>query len=121
MNADRASSDLLSFTERGSGPPLLLVHGLMVTGAMVDSVIEHMATRQRGSRNTLGSFVQRDDLGLDPLCWPAALLVDVDTGAVGRSGASNEGWTGGSGSVGGVPLGVSDMSPTSGMVLLVLL
>jgi len=47
--------------------------------------------------------------------------VAVETGAVGRSGASAAGWTGGSGSVGGVPLGVSDMSRTSEMVLLVLL
>src|SRR5664279_3025751 len=47
--------------------------------------------------------------------------VAVETGAVGRSEASGAGVIGGSGSVGGVPLGVSDMSPTSGMVLLVLL
>jgi pimeloyl-ACP methyl ester carboxylesterase len=42
-----ASSELLYFTERGSGPPLLLVHGLMVTGAMFEPVIERLATRHR--------------------------------------------------------------------------
>ena len=40
-------SELLYFTERGSGPPLLLVHGLMVTGEMFEPVIEHFATRHR--------------------------------------------------------------------------
>jgi 3-oxoadipate enol-lactonase len=35
------------FAERGSGPPLLLVHGLMVTGEMFEPVIEHFATRHR--------------------------------------------------------------------------
>ncbi len=39
--------ELLYFSERGSGPPLLLVHGLMVTGEMFDPVIEHFATRHR--------------------------------------------------------------------------
>jgi pimeloyl-ACP methyl ester carboxylesterase len=42
-----ASSELLYFTERGSGPSLLLVHGLMVTGEMFEPVIEHLATRHR--------------------------------------------------------------------------
>ena len=39
--------ELLYFTERGSGPPLLLVHGLMITGEMFEPVIEHFATRYR--------------------------------------------------------------------------
>jgi len=47
MNSALASSALLYFTERGSGPPLLLVHGLMVTGEMFEPVIEHLATRHR--------------------------------------------------------------------------
>jgi pimeloyl-ACP methyl ester carboxylesterase len=47
MNSALASSELLYFTESGSGPPLLLVHGLMVTGEMFDPVIEHLATRHR--------------------------------------------------------------------------
>ena len=42
-----SSSELLYFTEHGSGPPLLLVHGLMVTGEMFKPVIEHLATRHR--------------------------------------------------------------------------
>ena len=47
MSSGVASSDLLYLTERGSGPPLLLVHGLMVTGQMFEPVIEHFATRHR--------------------------------------------------------------------------
>jgi 3-oxoadipate enol-lactonase len=38
---------MLYFTERGSGPPLLLVHGLMITGAMFDPVIEQLAAQHR--------------------------------------------------------------------------
>jgi 3-oxoadipate enol-lactonase len=45
MTSTLASSELLYFTERGSGPHLLLVHGLMVTGEMFDPVIEHFAAR----------------------------------------------------------------------------
>jgi pimeloyl-ACP methyl ester carboxylesterase len=44
---DFTSSDLLYFTERGSGPPLLLVHGLMVTGEMFEPIIGHLASRYR--------------------------------------------------------------------------
>lgn len=40
-------AELLYFTEHGSGPPLLLIHGLMVTGEMFQPVIEHLATRYR--------------------------------------------------------------------------
>jgi pimeloyl-ACP methyl ester carboxylesterase len=40
-------TDLPYFTEHGSGPPLLLVHGLMVTGEMFEPVIEHFASRHR--------------------------------------------------------------------------
>jgi 3-oxoadipate enol-lactonase len=47
MNSAVASSELLYYTERGSGPPLLLVHGLMVTGEMFEPVIEHLAARHR--------------------------------------------------------------------------
>lgn len=47
MNSYSPSSELLYFTERGSGPPLLLVHGLMVTGEMFEPVIEHFAARHR--------------------------------------------------------------------------
>jgi len=47
MSSGLATSDLLYLTERGSGSPLLLVHGLMVTGEMFEPVIEYFATRHR--------------------------------------------------------------------------
>lgn len=47
MTSNSASSELLHFTDHGSGPPLLLVHGLMVTGEMFEPVIEHFAARHR--------------------------------------------------------------------------
>lgn len=37
----------LSFTERGAGPPLLLVHGLMATGEMFEPVLAPLAARHR--------------------------------------------------------------------------
>lgn len=42
-----APSDHIQFTERGSGRPLLLVHGLMVTGEMFDPVVERLSARHR--------------------------------------------------------------------------
>jgi len=42
-----ASSEPLYFTDRGSGPPLLLVHGLMFTGEMFEPVIDPFAARHR--------------------------------------------------------------------------
>ena len=47
MNSTQNPSELLHFTERGSGPPLLLAHGLMVTGDMFDTVVDQFATRHR--------------------------------------------------------------------------
>jgi pimeloyl-ACP methyl ester carboxylesterase len=47
MTSALPSSQLLFFKERGSGPPLLLVHGLMVTGEMFGPVIERFASRHR--------------------------------------------------------------------------
>jgi pimeloyl-ACP methyl ester carboxylesterase len=47
VNSSAAGRDLLYFTERGSGPPLLLVHGLMITGEMFEPVIDHFAERHR--------------------------------------------------------------------------
>ncbi|HEY0778147.1 MAG TPA: alpha/beta fold hydrolase [Gemmatirosa sp.] len=41
------SDAVLHFVERGAGPPLLLVHGMMVTGAMFDPVVDHFAARHR--------------------------------------------------------------------------
>lgn len=40
-------STLLSFVERGSGPPLLLVHGVMISGAMFEPVLDHFAAGRR--------------------------------------------------------------------------
>ena len=37
----------LSFIERGAGPPLLLVHGLMISGEMFAPVLDHFAARHR--------------------------------------------------------------------------
>lgn len=47
MRSAKETSELLYFTERGSGRPLLLVHGLMMTGDMFEPVIGHFATRHR--------------------------------------------------------------------------
>lgn len=41
------SGALPYFTERGSGPPLVLVHGVMVTGEMFEPVLEQLAARHR--------------------------------------------------------------------------
>ena len=47
MSFTETSSDLLYFSEHGSGAPLLLVHGLMVSGEMFEPVIDHFAARHR--------------------------------------------------------------------------
>jgi pimeloyl-ACP methyl ester carboxylesterase len=47
MSSAAPSAKLPFFTERGSGPALLLVHGLMVTGEMFEPVLEHFAARHR--------------------------------------------------------------------------
>jgi len=41
------SSGVVYFTERGSGPPLVLVHGLMVSGRMFEHVVVRFAERHR--------------------------------------------------------------------------
>ena len=41
------SKKALFFTERGQGPALVLVHGLMVTGEMFEPVLDHFAARYR--------------------------------------------------------------------------
>ncbi len=41
---DLLSSELLYFDERGSGSPLLLVHGLMATGEMFEPVAGQLAS-----------------------------------------------------------------------------
>lgn len=47
MGSAQQSSELLCFTEQGSGPPLLLVHGLMVSGEMFEPVVKHFAAHHR--------------------------------------------------------------------------
>jgi 3-oxoadipate enol-lactonase len=47
MNPALTPSELIYFTEHGSGSPLLLVHGLMVSGKMFAPVLEQLATRHR--------------------------------------------------------------------------
>ena len=47
MSSSVTPSELVYFSERRSGPPLLLVHGLMMTGEMFEPVIEHFAGRHR--------------------------------------------------------------------------
>ena len=37
----------LAFSEHGAGPPLLLVHGVMITGGMFEPVLDHFAARHR--------------------------------------------------------------------------
>jgi pimeloyl-ACP methyl ester carboxylesterase len=47
VDSAQKPSELLHFVERGSGPPLLLLHGLMVTGEMFEPVMESLAARNR--------------------------------------------------------------------------
>src|SRR5262245_23191163 len=47
MGAASASTEQLYFTERGAGSPLLLVHGLMVTGDMFAAAVDRFATNHR--------------------------------------------------------------------------
>ena len=41
------AANLLAFTEHGAGPPLLLVHGLMISGEMFEPVLDHFAARHQ--------------------------------------------------------------------------
>ncbi|MGR6320151.1 alpha/beta hydrolase [Micromonospora soli] len=65
----------LYFTERGSGPPLLLVHGLMVTGEMFEPVIGDLATRHRVIVPDLRGHGR--SRGLPPPYAPAQLAADL--------------------------------------------
>jgi 3-oxoadipate enol-lactonase len=47
MSASSPKPDLIAFTEQGSGPALLLVHGAMITGEMFEPVIKDFAARHR--------------------------------------------------------------------------
>jgi 3-oxoadipate enol-lactonase len=41
------AGELIACTEHGAGPPLVLVHGMMISGAMFAPVVEHFASRHR--------------------------------------------------------------------------
>jgi pimeloyl-ACP methyl ester carboxylesterase len=47
MSSNSTTSEILYFTVRRSDPPLLLVHALMFTGEMFESVVKHFASRHR--------------------------------------------------------------------------
>jgi pimeloyl-ACP methyl ester carboxylesterase len=74
MNSALASSELLYFTERGSGAPLLLVHRLMVTGEMFEPVTGQLATRHRVIVPDLRGHGR--SRGLPPPCTAAQLASD---------------------------------------------
>jgi 3-oxoadipate enol-lactonase len=70
-----AEHHLLSFTERGSGPPLLLVHGVMISGGMFEPVVEHFAARHRVIVPDLRGHGR--SRGLPPPCTVAQLASDL--------------------------------------------
>jgi hypothetical protein len=47
MICEAGSSDLLYFSERGSGSPLLLLHELMVSGEMLEPGLNQFAAHHR--------------------------------------------------------------------------
>lgn len=47
MNNAEQPTEIIYFTEHGSGSPLLLIHGSLVTGKMFQSVISYFAQRHR--------------------------------------------------------------------------
>jgi pimeloyl-ACP methyl ester carboxylesterase len=68
------SAQRLSFTERGAGPPLLLVHGLMVTGEMFAPVVASFATSHRVIVPDLRGHGCGTGLGRDGAAWLADLI-----------------------------------------------
>jgi 3-oxoadipate enol-lactonase len=42
-----ATRTRLAWTEHGAGPPLLLIHGMMISGDMFEPVVETLAARHR--------------------------------------------------------------------------
>lgn len=74
-DAQITPSDLLYFSERGSGSPLLLVHGVMVSGEMFEPVIEHFATRHRVIAPDLRGHGR--SRGLPPPYTPTQLASDL--------------------------------------------
>ncbi len=75
MSGAALSSKILHFTERGSGSPLLLVHGLMMTGEMFEPVIEHFSSRHRVIVPDLRGHGR--SRGLTPPYTAAQLAVDL--------------------------------------------
>ena len=57
-----ASSDLVYFTEHGSGPPVLLVHGLGMSGDMFEPIVEPLAKHHRVIRPDLRGCGRSRDL-----------------------------------------------------------
>ncbi len=69
------SSDLVYFKERGSGPPLLLVHGLMATGEMFDPAVEFFSSHHRLIIPDLRAHGH--SRGLPPPYTPAQMASDL--------------------------------------------
>ena len=75
MNPDRTTKGLLSFTDRGSGTPLLLIHGLMVSGEMFEPVIDRFTATHRVIVPDLRGHGK--SRGLGPPYAPAQLASDL--------------------------------------------
>ena len=67
----------LYFTEQGHGSPLLLIHGLMVTGEMFEHVLPHLSAQHRVIVPDLRGHGQ--SRGLGPPYTVARLAADVST------------------------------------------
>src|SRR5581483_6579866 len=75
LSSDRPPSELLHYAERGSGPPLLLVHGLMVTGEMFEPILAPLAARHRVVVPDLRGHGRSRALG--PPCTVVQLAADL--------------------------------------------
>lgn len=70
---------MLHFTDRGSGPPLVLVHGLMITGEMFEPVVDDLARRhrvKRFARSIIGLGLKR--VSKQRAAWVAGLIGGQD-------------------------------------------
>ena len=75
MSSVPASSGLLYFIERGAGPPLLLVHGLMIDGTMFEPILEALAAQHRVIVPDLRGH--GNSRGMAPPYTPARLAADL--------------------------------------------